>query len=500
MKSLTVMVVILLALFIPAAAQEVDLLFQAQDARWQNGDGIILRFGQDSKSLGAALFESNVVLEDGKTYEKILFTHPQWKRNGELKGFFPVITVPEQGGKLFLTAGFRQGATGTDGVTFIAQFIDQRPDNRGVRVRGDMPTRSLGSFRALYNGRLESTEIDLAPVAGRMGMIVLGVLAGNTADNDWAVWTEARLVLGQTVVKEEESVRKKRMIQTMSGHSNRIYRALFSPDGRFIVTASGDGTAKIWDGKNGRLQSTLSGHGSHVFCASFSPNSRQAVTAGDNVAIVWDVRSGHRVQTLQGHAMRVHSAYFNSGGSRIITTSEDGTAKIWNAASGEEQISVQVVPKGWAYSAQFNPTGGSFAAGGHNGGLGIWDAGNGRQVATLQGHNRAINMVSYSPNGRYLLTASVDDTVKIWDLSRNREGETLRGRQFNSAIFNADGRYIITGNNNGKATIWDAGSGKLVLTLDHGGDRVFCADISPDGKYAVTAGDNNIAKLWEINL
>lgn len=500
-KQTAIFLAFMMSVFSLAFTEEVDLIAQAQSANWENGDGTALRFGQDSQSLGTVLYDMNVILEDGKTYEKILFTHPQWKKSGAVRGIFPAISIPQEGGKLIVSGGFRQGADKSDGVIFGASFLNQRAVP-GKRIRSAIASSiSLGNFRAGYDGRIDRSEFDLGPAAGQTGSIILYVNAGNSADSDWAVWTEATLILGQPAAqKEDVNEPKRRLVQTLSGHTNRIYRALFSPDGRSIVTASGDGTAKIWNVSSGSLKETLSGHSSHVFCASFSPDSRSVVTAGGNTAIIWQASTGRRIQTLTGHKMQVHSAYFNRGGSRIVTASEDGTSKIWSAQNGTEQVSVQVVPSGWVYSAKFNPNGGSFATGAHNGNLGIYDAANGSQISVLKGHSRAINMVEYSPNGRYLMTASVDNTVRIWDLSRDREAGTLSGRQFNSAVFSADGKFIITGNDNGRASIWDAQTGKLVLSLNHGGNRVFCADISPDGKYAVTAGDNNSAKLWEINL
>ncbi len=121
---------------------------------------------------------------------------------------------------------------------------------------------------------------------------------------------------------------------TLRGHTDVVWSATFSPDGspdgRKIVTASGDNTAKVWDATTGKELATLQGHTNPVNSATFSPDSTKIVTASyDHTAKVWDATTGKELATLRGHSDVVWSATFSPDGTKIVTASEDGTARVY---------------------------------------------------------------------------------------------------------------------------------------------------------------------------
>jgi len=491
-------------------AEEVDLIDRAATAKWRNGEMLDLRFGVDSQASGSVKYLENAVLEDGKRYEKVLFTHPQWKKYGSVTGSFYNVQIPDKGGKFVVAGGFLQGAKGTDGVNFSAQFILDEgvlvKTNKDVFVKKTaVPAKAkiyLGSFYAVPDGKIDRFEFDLEKAAGLTGIIVLTVEARNSADSDWAVWTEAGIVLGKTKKAVEQKIEKKAvLLKTLTGHTNRIYQVDFSNNGKFVVTASGDNSAKVWNVKTGQMVLNLGNHYSHVFCASFSPDSRFLVTVDGDVAKVWNIPSGRLYKTLRGHTKRVHSARFNSSGTRIVTTSEDGSIKMWDIASARVFREIQITDKGWTYSAVFNPRGGSIAVGAQEGLLEVWDVNNGKRIMRLRGHSRAINTVRFDKNGSRLLSASVDNSVKLWEIPSGRLIRTFSGRSFDSADFSPDGKFILTANDGGKAIIWRVKNGQKVMQLNHAPEgRVIIARFSRDGKFIVTAGENKIAKIWKVIL
>ena len=102
-----------------------------------------------------------------------------------------------------------------------------------------------------------------------------------------------------------------------------------------LLTASHDGTAKVWSAASGECLRTLMGHTSHVKSAVFSPDGQQVLTASeDKTAKVWSAASGACLLTLMGHEHWVYSAVFSPDGQQVLTASEDKTAKVWSAASG----------------------------------------------------------------------------------------------------------------------------------------------------------------------
>src|SRR3990170_1404202 len=145
----------------------------------------------------------------------------------------------------------------------------------------------------------------------------------------------------QEIEKLTQALLKSRNIpwfvtKTLQGHQRWVYSASFSPDGRRIVTASHDRTAKIWDTATGQLIRTLQGHRNVVCAASFSPDGQRVVTASrDGTAKIWDVATGQLIHTLQGHQGGVYSASFSPDGRWVVTASDDHTARIWDAATGQ---------------------------------------------------------------------------------------------------------------------------------------------------------------------
>ena len=106
--------------------------------------------------------------------------------------------------------------------------------------------------------------------------------------------------------------------------------ACFSPDGKTIVTASGDGSVRLWDVSNGQEIRQFEGHERGVNSASFNANGQSLVTAGfDQTVRVWDITTGEEIRRLQGHTASVNGAIFSIDGQTIISASDDRTIRIW---------------------------------------------------------------------------------------------------------------------------------------------------------------------------
>ena len=206
-------------------------------------------------------------------------------------------------------------------------------------------------------------------------------------------------------------------ISVLRGHTAAIYSATFSPDGRRIVSASGDRTVRIWDAATGECIRTLKGHTGDVYSASFSPDGHRIVSASwDDTVRIWDAATGECIRTLEGHTEGVYSASFSPDGHRIVSASEDNTVRIWNAATGE-CIRTLEGHTDWGRSASFSPDGSRIVSASWDMTVRIWNAATGDCIRTLEGHTDDVSSASFSPDGSRIVSASRDNTVRIWDIS-----------------------------------------------------------------------------------
>ena len=124
----------------------------------------------------------------------------------------------------------------------------------------------------------------------------------------------------------------------LRGHRGNVLDVAFSPDGNHILSASEDGTARIWSAATGTLERTLRGHSEAVDSAAYSEDGSRVVTAGaDGTVRVWNLDDGRSV-IMRGHEGPVYSAEFDRGGDRVVTAGQDGTVRVWDASGGETLV------------------------------------------------------------------------------------------------------------------------------------------------------------------
>ena len=125
---------------------------------------------------------------------------------------------------------------------------------------------------------------------------------------------------------------------TLRGHADVVRRAVFSPDGMRIATASADGTAKIWDAANGKELLTLQASSEGwVDSVAFSRDGTLLATAGDDKTVrIWESVTGRQLLNLKGHSDWVSDVAFSPDGSMLASSSADGTIKVWDVRTGKE--------------------------------------------------------------------------------------------------------------------------------------------------------------------
>lgn len=290
-------------------------------------------------------------------------------------------------------------------------------------------------------------------------------------------------------------------VLALSGHTGRLNYASFSPDGKRVVTASHDHSARIWDAATGMELQRLTGHTAPVSSAEFSPDGRRVITSSvDGTARLWDASSGRELHVFRAPGGdHVNTATFSPDGRWVLTSSDDKRAYLWDADSGA-LLRTFTGHSDHVASAEFSPDGRLIATASDDKTARIWEAASGRLLRVLGGHRNRVWFAAFSPDGRRVVTASYDKTARVWDVASGRELLQLIGHRapVSSARYSSDGRYIVTAGADSSTMIWDATTGEPIRSFTNPTDPVWYATFSPDGQRVVTASSDVAARIWDV--
>jgi hypothetical protein len=233
----------------------------------------------------------------------------------------------------------------------------------------------------------------------------------------------------------------------------------------------------------------------------FTPDGSRIVTASeDYTAGVWDAATGEAIAILRGHAGPVWSAAFSADGSRIVIVSADTTPSVWDASTGTA-IAVLGGHKSAVISAAFGAGGSRIVTASYDQTARVWDAATGKPLAILSGHKSAVISATFSADGSRIVTASLDDTARAWNAATGKEITVLRGHKgaVNSAAFSPDGSRIVTASRDNTARLWNAATGKAIAVLNGHEHWVVSAAFGPGGSRIVTASYDQTARLWDAS-
>jgi WD40 repeat protein len=277
-----------------------------------------------------------------------------------------------------------------------------------------------------------------------------------------------------------------RMIRGQSGPGleGMIYAIALSPNGRWLAVGGflgpqekdvPIGAIRLYDFASGQLKQLLNGHDNAVFALAFSPDGKRLISgSGDNSAIIWEVESGRILHQLSGHQSSVVGVAFNGNGALVATASRDRTLKLWSA-DGELRSTLEGHTR-IVNGVAFSPADQSVVSASWDHTVKFWDIETGQLKRSID--RDCGEGLSYTPDGRFVVCSegAVIDT-RTYEEKINHAPSTGR-----KAVISPDGRLAATVNEQSHAVlIWEIETGRTVATLDSTGNSIWALGFSPDG-------------------
>jgi WD40 repeat protein len=310
-----------------------------------------------------------------------------------------------------------------------------------------------------------------------------------------------------------------REVSCIKGHTGVVRALAFSPDGKRLASGPIDRAVRIWDASTGKGFLSIASHTDGVLEVAFSPDgTRLAVACVDRPVVVFDAQTGDELLSLKGHTELVTGIEFNYDGTRLASAAWDGV-RVWNARTGEEELLLKG-PASRASSVAFSPDGLRLASPGWDGVVRLSDAKAGQQGVLLRGYYRAdsatrarkrpwtptppelvwpslVDGVAFSPDGTRLATASLDKTVRIWDVIAGEQLQAFKGHSgfVTSVAFSPNGQRLASGSDDSTVRVWDVGTGQVKTLRGHGG-RVSSVAYSPDSMHLASSSDDGTVRIW----
>ncbi|MDM8558435.1 WD40 repeat domain-containing protein [Candidatus Parabeggiatoa sp. HSG14] len=323
----------------------------------------------------------------------------------------------------------------------------------------------------------------------------------------------------------------KHLFTEFKGKNEPINHAAFSPDGRYILTASGgfsehakDFTVRVWNVKTGKLHTQFKEHQIAVVYAAFSPDGQRILSlsrhpfnfAGGkkNSVRIWNINSGKQSVQLTGHEGVFFHADWSPDGHWIVTSSDNGTARLWNSQTGRQRLVLRdknntdkKVMGRFSY-AKFSPDGKQVLTTDNYIAI-VWDSNTGQELFRVEKYKKRLTHAAFSPNGQQLVTTYRDHKARIWNISTGEKIiDLVHDDDVIYAVFSPDSRYLVTTANDHKARLWHTTHKKkpLIAELKGHEDMVWHAAFNSNGRYVVTGSadfsleglQDMTARLWDV--
>ncbi|KAK9460826.1 WD40-repeat-containing domain protein [Lipomyces oligophaga] len=318
---------------------------------------------------------------------------------------------------------------------------------------------------------------------------------------------------GPLIQQVQRSSNLQAPIIQLSGHQGEVYACRFDTSGEIIASGSQDKTILLWNtyGSNDNF-GVIKGHKGAVLDLAFSRDSRSLFSASSDATLgVWDIDSGVRVRKHVGHEDIVNSVDRTRRGPELLLSgSDDGSIALWDPRVKE---SIEYMETDFPIlSVAFGELGNQAFSAGIDHEIKVWDLRQKNVIYTLPGHTDAVTSLNVSDNMQFLVSRSMDNTVRTWDIRpfapETRQLSIYEGapssdleKNLIRASFSSDGSRIISGAADRTVVVWNVESKKILYKLPGHTGSVNDARLSPtEPNIILSSSTDRTLMLGEISI
>jgi RNA polymerase sigma factor (sigma-70 family) len=290
-------------------------------------------------------------------------------------------------------------------------------------------------------------------------------------------------------------------------HGDYIWSLAFSPDGKALVSTSGDGTVRLWDAATGKELRRLSGDFRRLRRVAFALSGR-AVVAGamDDPAVrLWDWASGKELRRFGDSKNLVGAFALSPDGKTLVQGSAD-LLQVWDTDTGKELRQIKGTG-GVIDSLAYSPDGKTVAVVWRDKTVRRYDVVAGTEVGRIEAEAAGAASPAFSSDGKLLALACADKAVRLWEVATGKERFALKGdHEFNGSVaFAPDGKTLAaavghraSAQGPGLVVLWDVATGKEVRRFKGRPDYFTAVAFSPDGKALAAGGTRGLVQVWDV--
>jgi WD40 repeat protein/predicted Ser/Thr protein kinase len=310
---------------------------------------------------------------------------------------------------------------------------------------------------------------------------------------------------GNAIQLVDQQGRVRKRLPGLSGRE--LGNVRMSTDGtRVLVSwiAKGECTLALYDTSRALPLPTYIRSKDYIWCLAMTPDgTRFAVGYEDGTARLWDGATGKLTAECHGHRLKVLNVAFRPDGKRLVTASADGSVRQWDAETGQEVAPPYERHAGEVTTAAYSPDGAYIASGSTDRTVRLWRATDRQEVAVFHGHKGFVAEVAFSASGRHLLSvgayfgalglgksAAQDSTVRLWEVEPEAGLPVLRGHTsyVYPVAYSPDGQWIASGSWDDTVRLWDGVTGELAATFRYE-SKVRNLAFGPDSSWLISTSD-----------